>query len=240
MVGAGSLVFQPTAGPVPLDNAARWWVFSLGADWRHPSGAASTMDGLMDHPVVHIAHADAQAYARWAGKSLPTEAEWEYAARGGIDGADYGWGQELNPGGAIMANYWRGTFPYSNLRDDGGYRTTPVTAFPANGYGLHDMIGNVWEWTDDWWSEAVHPASPCCVADDPRGGSLAGSLDLDLPDFAIGRKVIKGGSHLCAPNYCRRYRPAARHAEPVDTSTSHVGFRCIVRGPASMHPTQTR
>jgi formylglycine-generating enzyme required for sulfatase activity len=229
MARAGSLVFERTAGAVPLDNAARWWGFSFGADWRHPAGAASAIDGLMDHPVVHIAHADAQAYALWAGKSLPTEAEWEYAARGGIEGADYGWGEELSPGGAIMANYWRGTFPYSNLRDDGGYRTTPVTAFPANGYGLHDMIGNVWEWTDDWWSEVIPPASPCCVAENPRGGSLAASLDPEMPNIAIGRKVIKGGSHLCAPNYCQRYRPAARAPQMIDSTTSHIGFRCVLR-----------
>jgi formylglycine-generating enzyme required for sulfatase activity len=230
---AGSLVFERTAGPVPLGDPTRWWFFRAGADWRHPTGAGSAIDGLMDHPVVHIAHADAQAYARWAGKSLPTEAEWEYAARGGLDRADYGWGGELSPGGAVMANFWRGHFPYSNLRDDGGYRTTPVTAFPANDYGVHDMIGNVWEWTDDWWSEtAGQPASPCCVAaDDPRGGSLSGSLDPEMPGIAIGRKVIKGGSHLCAPNYCQRYRPAARAPQMVDSTTSHIGFRCVLRTP---------
>ena len=229
MAYAGSLVFERTAGPVPLDGPARWWFFCAGADWRHPTGAASTIDGLMNHPVVHIAHADAQAYARWAGKSLPTEAEWEYAARGGLEGADYGWGAELNPGGAIMANYWRGHFPYSNLRADGGYRTTPVAAFPANGYGLHDMTGNVWEWTDDWWAEAVQTARPCCVAENPRGGSEGESLDPEMPHIAIGRKVIKGGSHLCAPNYCQRYRPAARAPQMIDSTTSHIGFRCVLR-----------
>ena len=231
MVQAGSLVFERTAGPVPLDNPARWWSFRAGADWRHPTGPASAIDGLMDHPVVHVAYADAQAYARWAGKSLPTEAEWEYAARGGLERADYGWGEELNPGGAIMANYWHGTFPYNNLRADGGYRTTPVTAFPANGYGLHDMIGNVWEWTDDWWAEAVQTARPCCVAENPRGGSEGGSRDPEMPNIAIGRKVIKGGSHLCAPNYCQRYRPAARAPQMVDSTTSHIGFRCVRRAP---------
>jgi len=230
MARAGSLVFEPTRGPVPLGDPPRWWSFCAGADWRHPIGPASAIDGLMDHPVVHIAHADAQAYARWAGKSLPTEAEWEYAARGGLDGADYGWGEELNPGGAIMANYWRGHFPYSNLREDGGYRTTPVTAFPANGYSLYDMIGNVWEWTDDWWFDAaVHIASPCCVAENPRGGTQRESLDPEMPHIAIGRKVIKGGSHLCAPNYCQRYRPAARTPQMIDSTTSHIGFRCVLR-----------
>lgn len=235
MARAGSLVFERAAGPLPLDNPSRWWFFRPGANWRHPTGPGSTIEGLMDHPVVHVAHADAEAYARWAGKSLPTEAEWEYAARGGLEGADYGWGEELSPGGALMANYWRGTFPYSNLRDDGGFRTTPVTAFPANGYGLHDMTGNVWEWTDDWWSEGAAPAaSPCCVAEDPRGGSVEGSLDPELPGIAIGRKVIKGGSHLCAPNYCQRYRPAARAPQMVDSATSHIGFRCVVRAPRDM------
>jgi formylglycine-generating enzyme required for sulfatase activity len=185
----------------------------------------------MDHPVVHVAHADAKAYAEWAGKRLPSEAEWEFAARGGLDGADYGWGNELSPDGRVMANYWRGQFPYSNLRED-GYRTTPVGAFPENGHGLCDMMGNVWEWTDDWWrASAEHPASPCCVLDDPRGGSLAGSLDPAEPQTPIGRKVIKGGSHLCAPNYCQRYRPAARAPQAIDSATSHIGFRCASSAP---------
>jgi len=227
----GSLVFERSEGPVPLGDPSLWWSFCIGADWRHPTGPNSTIDDLLDHPVVHIAHHDALAYAAWVGKSLPTEAEWEYAARGGLHGADYSWGGELAPGGAILANYWRGRFPFSNLREDGGYRTTPVGSFPPNGYGLFDMIGNVWEWTDDWWGQATIPVSPCCVMDNPRGGTSEGSRDLTMPDIRIGRKTIKGGSHLCAPNYCQRYRPAARSAQMIDSSASHLGFRCVLRTP---------
>jgi len=205
-------------------------------------------------PAVCLEWKDAQAYIAWLNAKvraargtggrdgpyrLPTEAEWEYAARGGLEGADYGWGEELSPGGAVMANYWRGTFPYSNLRAD-GYRTTPVTAFPANGYGLHDMIGNVWEWTTDWYrpGHEVETASPCCLPTGHRGGVTGhvGGVEEESYDpcatgARIPRRVLKGGSHLCAPNYCRRYRPAARFPQPIDTSTCHVGFRCIVRAP---------
>ena len=189
------------------------------------------ISGLEDHPVVHVAYSDAVAYAKWAGKDLPTEAEWEFAARGGLDGAEFAWGNELTPGGSQMANTWQGAFPYENLRHDGYERTSPVTVFPANGYGVHDMIGNVWEWTSDWYSPKHEADAPkaCCIPVNPRGGREDASYDGRLPDIRIPRKVLKGGSHLCAPNYCRRYRPAARHPEPVDTSTSHVGFRCIIR-----------
>jgi sulfatase modifying factor 1 len=188
---------------------------------------------LHDHPVVHVAYRDALAYAKWAGKDLPTEAEWEFAARGGLDGAEFAWGDELASGGKQMANTWQGAFPHQNLKLDGYERTSPVTAFPPNGYGVHDMIGNVWEWTSDWYS-TKHEADAhkaCCVPDNPRGGPVDASYDPCMPNIRIPRKVLKGGSHLCAPNYCRRYRPAARHPEPVDTSTSHVGFRCVVRQP---------
>lgn len=228
-----SLVFERTSGPVHLDDPAQWWTLRKGADWRNPTGPNSGIDDLLDHPVVHIAYADAEAYARWAGKSLPTEAEWEIAARGGLDGADYAWGDDLAPEGAVLANYWRGLFPFANLREDGGYRTTPVGQYPANGYGLLDMIGNVWEWTSDWY--AIHAATrsdvrrKCCAIPDPRGGNRRGSIDPHHAGAAIGRKVLKGGSHLCAANYCQRYRPAARHAQAVDTATSHVGLRCILR-----------
>jgi formylglycine-generating enzyme required for sulfatase activity len=186
---------------------------------------------LDDHPVVHVAFADAVAYASWAGKELPTEAEHEYAARGGLDGADYAWGDEFAPGGRHMANTWQGAFPHENLVEDGYERTSPVTSFPTNGYGLHDMIGNVWQWTCDWYTprHQADAQKPCCIPDNPRSGHADASYDPRQPNIRIPRKVLKGGSHLCAPNYCRRYRPAARHAQPVDTSTSHVGFRCVLR-----------
>lgn len=234
MARAGSLVFQRAEGPVRLDDPGQWWAFRFGADWRHPTGPDSGIDDLLDHPVVHVAYPDAEAYARWAGKGLPTEAEWEFAARGGLDGADYAWGDALAPGGAMMANYWRGLFPFANARADGGYRTTPVGAYPPNGHGLHDMIGNVWEWTADWYAlPRAGPAAPgrksCCAIPDPRGGNRRGSVDPAAPGAAIGRKVLKGGSHLCAANYCQRYRPAARHPQATDSATSHIGFRCVKR-----------
>ena len=227
----GSLVFVRTAAPVPLYDHSQWWAFRLGADWRHPTGPDSGIDDLLDHPVTHVAFADAEAYAKWAGKVLPTEAEWEFAARGDLDGADYAWGDELSPNGAILANYWQGQFPFANKRTDGGYRTTPVGAYPPNGYGLSDMIGNVWEWTRDWYATpvAAKSKSPCCAIENPRGGTRHASFDPAEPNVRIGRKVLKGGSHLCAANYCQRYRPAARHAQMIESSTSHIGFRCISR-----------
>ena len=231
MLKAGSLVFSPPKGPVDLKDWSQWWRFKFGADWRRPYGPRSSISGMDDHPVVHVAYRDAEAYARWAGKELPTEAEWEFAARGGLDGAEYAWGDELTPGGKHMANTWQGAFPQQNLKQDGFEHTSPVRSFPPNGYGIYDMIGNVWEWTTDFWSTR-HPADApkaCCVPQNPRGGPEAQSYDPCQPEIRIPRKVLKGGSHLCAPNYCKRYRPAARHAEPIDTSTSHVGFRCIVR-----------
>ncbi len=230
MLQAGSLVFTPPDRPVDLRNAANWWVFLFGADWRHPYGEESSIEGLDDHPVVHVSYRDAEAYAAWAGKALPTEAEWEFAARGGLDGAEYAWGSDLVPDGRHMANTWQGPFPLRNLGEDGFERTSPVGSFPPNHYGLFDMIGNVWEWTTDWFAPRnAAPAKACCIPSNPRGPSEAESYDPREPQFRIPRKVVKGGSHLCAPNYCRRYRPAARHAQPIDTSMSHVGFRCIVR-----------
>ena len=231
MIYAGSLVFTPPSEPVDRHDWSRWWRFLKGADWSHPCGPMSDIGGLGDHPVVHVAYADALAYARWAGKDLPTEAEWEFAARGGLDGAEFAWGDEFTPGGRHLANTWQGEFPRRNLLLDGFPRTSPVGAFPPNGWGLNDMIGNVWEWTADWYSprHAAGAEHPCCIPQNPRGGPEAESYDPHQPEIRIPRKVLKGGSHLCAPNYCRRYRPAARHAEPVDTSTSHVGFRCVVR-----------
>jgi formylglycine-generating enzyme len=230
MLKAGSLVFRPLHGPVDLNDCESWWEFAFGATWRRPYGRMSTNRGLDDHPVVHVTFSDAEAYALWAGKDLPTEAEWEFAARAGLDGKAYAWGDELSPGGRHMANTWQGQFPGENLKLDGYERTSPVLAFAANSYGLRDMIGNVWEWTADWYVErhAADPAKPCCTPSNPRGPSREASIDHRDPTH-MPRKVLKGGSHLCAPSYCRRYRPAARHPQPVDTSTSHVGFRCVVR-----------
>jgi formylglycine-generating enzyme required for sulfatase activity len=231
MLKAGSLVFTPPKDLLDQRHWSRWWNFKFGANWRRPHGPRSSISGLDDHPVVHVAYRDAEAYAAWAGKALPSEAEWEFAARSGLDGAEFAWGDEFTPGGKHMANTWQGDFPRQNLCSDGFERTSPVTAFPPNGYGLYDMIGNVWEWTGDWYAPKHEADAPkaCCIPDNPRGGSEAGSYDSCQGDVKIPRKVLKGGSHLCAPNYCRRYRPAARHAQPVDTSTSHVGFRCIIR-----------
>lgn len=232
MLRAGSLMFNPPMQPVSdIRNWGQWWKFQFGATWRKPYGSGSSIKGLDDHPVVHVAYADAEAYAAWVGKSLPTEAEWEFAARGGLDNAEFAWGDELTPGGRHMANTWQGAFPSENTREDGYARTSPVDAFPPNGFGLLDMIGNVWEWTSDFWSTRHQADAPkaCCVPQNPRGGPEADSFDPNQPAIRIPRKVLKGGSHLCAPNYCKRYRPAARHAEPVDTSTSHVGFRCVMR-----------
>jgi len=225
MLAPASLVFTPSSGPVDLQNPANWWTYVPGANWRRPYGPDSSLDELADHPVVHVTWHDVQAYSLWAGADMPTEKEWEYAARGGLDGAIYAWGDALNPGGRQLANTWQGMFPYQNRGTDGWERTSPVGFYPANGYGLHDMIGNVWEWTSDWWTAKHQDVSGCCQS----AGSAASVNPMD--PCRIPQKVLKGGSHLCAPNYCRRYRPAARHPHPVDTSTSHIGFRCVVRPP---------
>lgn len=230
MLQPGSLVFTQPAGPVPLDNHFNWWAWVHGADWRHPTGPASDLADLEDHPVVHVSFADAQAYAEWAGKALPTEAEWEYAARGGLDRREFAWGDELVPGGQHRANIWQGRFPHENTLDDGYLRTSPVGAYPPNGFGLFDMIGNAWEWTADWFGLPPAKGPSCCAPRNPTGARKRDSMDRSTPGIAIPQKVLKGGSHLCAPSYCRRYRPAARHAQPIDSSTSHIGFRCVLRG----------
>ena len=229
LLAPSSVVFQKTAGPVDMGNPHNWWTYQRGADWRHPRGPGSSLQGLWKHPVVHVAFEDAEAYAAWAGKSLPTEAEWEFAARGGLEGAEYCWGDEFKVRGRSMANTWQGQFPWQNLLEDGYEWTAPVGSFAPNGYGLYDMAGNVWEWTTDWYQEHGCITHACCTLDNPRGGSVEGSYDPRTPAVRIPRRVMKGGSHLCAPNYCHRYRPAARMAQPVDTSTCHLGFRCVVR-----------
>jgi sulfatase modifying factor 1 len=231
----GSLVFHATAGPVDLRDVANWWAYVPGAEWRRPEGPGSTVGGRDRHPVTHVAFEDAEAYATWAGKELPTEAEWEVAARGGLKQATFSWGNEFAPKGKMMANTWQGEFPWQNLLTDGFMGTSPVKTFPPNGYGLYDMAGNVWEWTTDYFGSHQpdhHPEEvehACCAPERPRAATAEESMVSGQPGADIPRRVIKGGSHLCAPNYCLRYRPAARQSETVDTSTAHLGFRCIVR-----------
>ncbi|MGF0252747.1 formylglycine-generating enzyme family protein [Rhodococcus erythropolis] len=230
----GSLVFNSPPAPVSLDDYTQWWSFTPGADWRHPEGADSNIGGRERHPVTHVSYFDAQAYAAWAGKELPTEAEWEFAARGGLDRQAYVWGDHDSPGGRPGGNVWQGQFPWENLLEDGYERTAPVGKFRPNGYGLFDMAGNVWEWTADHYtsdhahsSKNVAPASSCCIPRNPRAEFATEALAGE----PYARRVIKGGSHLCAPNYCLRYRPAARQGESEESSTCHVGFRCIIRIP---------
>ena len=211
----GSMVFRRTAGPVDLRHLSQWWTWTPGASWRHPIGPRSSIDKRADHPVVHVAYEDAQAYAEWAGLALPTEAQWETAARGGLGGSTFTWGDDPEPPGQRLANYWHGDFPW---RPEPGYgRTAAVGSFPPNGYGLYDMAGNVWEWTTDWYTAA---GTACCAEE---------SYDSAQPQFRIPRRVVKGGSFLCADSYCLRYRPAARRGQAVDTGMSHVGFRCVRR-----------
>jgi formylglycine-generating enzyme required for sulfatase activity len=226
----GALVFRMPATPVSLEDWRQWWAFVPGASWRYPLGPGSTTEGRELHPVTQIAYEDAIAYTAWAGKSLPTEAEWEFAARGGLEGAVFAWGDEFMPKDRRMANIWHGEFPWHYSPDPDAYRlpgTTPVCMYPPNGYGLYDMTGNVWEWTAEYFTEDHSDALPGLSY-----ASIGGLPDLLPSDDALEpfpRRVIKGGSHLCAPNYSLRYRPAARQGQTEDTATCHLGFRCIVR-----------
>ena len=221
----GSLVFRPTSGPVDLRDWRQWWDWVPGANWRRPFGPDSGIEDRLDHPVVQVAYPDAAAYAHWAGRRLPSEAEWEYAARGGAT-TTYAWSDDVAPGGQLMANTWQGRFPYRNDGALGWVGTSPVGTFPANGFGLVDMIGNVWEWTTTQF-DAHHrldgPVESCCG---PPGTAWPATSDL-APDPAINQ-TLKGGSHLCAPEYCLRYRPAARSPQSQDSATTHIGFRCVV------------
>ena len=220
----GSVVFRATKGPVPLNDFSQWLKWTPATDWRHPEGPESNIDGKDDHPVVHVSWDDARAYAKWAGKRLPTEAEWEFAARGGLECKPYVWGDEQPSDKAIFANIWQGEFPYKNTATDGYEGTAPVKSYQPNGYGLYDMAGNVWEWCADWYQRdlyrrrigqgvIINPTGP------PR------SIDPARP--FLQQRVQRGGSFLCSDSYCSRYRPSARHGCPPDTSMSHVGFRCV-------------
>lgn len=226
---AGSMVFTPTPGPVDLRHLSQWWRWTPGASWRRPDGPGrTTWEQRRQHPVVHVAYEDALAYAQWAGRTLPTEAQWEYAARGGHDDSRrFAWGSEARPGGRRLAKYWEGAFPWANRASDGYERTAPVGTYPPDDHGLLDMTGNVWEWTDDWYAENTDSGG-CCVPRDPRGPGISESYDPLQPQFRIPRKVIKGGSFLCADEYCQRYRPGARRPQMIDTGMSHIGFRCVV------------
>ncbi|WP_051114205.1 formylglycine-generating enzyme family protein [Actinopolymorpha alba] len=239
----GSLVFHMTPGPVDLSDYRSWWSFVPDASWRRPEGPGSSAHGRERHPVTHVAYEDAQAYATWAGKRLPTEAEWEYAARGGLDGAIYAWGDEFSPNGYVMANTWQGHFPWQNAQT--GYdSTSPVIRYPPNGYGLYDMTGNVWEWTSDLFAfqPSTRDAKASCApyrwgihlpqqrtGEAPTDGDAGREGGANRPAV----RVIKGGSYLCSPTYCLRYRPAARQGLPADSAACHLGFRCVV-GPQSL------
>jgi sulfatase modifying factor 1 len=225
---AGSLVFTPSDGPVDRADMRNFWRWVPGANWRHPEGASSSLSGRMDHPVVQVSWFDAVAYAKWAKKRLPTEAEWEFAARGGLDGKKFPWGDSYTVGGKFMANTWQGDFPYRNSSEDGFSGTAPVKSFPPNGYGLFDMVGNVWQWCSDWY----RPDTFAQRANDTSCHNPAGpSVGWNPTNPRQHERVTKGGSFLCHLSYCESYRPSARRGTPPDTGMSHIGFRCVKSGP---------
>lgn len=221
----GSMVFTPPDRAIPLDNYTRWWSWVAGANWRHPEGPGSNLDGRTNHPVVHVSWDDASAYARWAGKRLPTEAEWEFAARGGLDGKPYAWGDEFRPENKLLANTWQGRFPDSDTVEDHFARTAPARSFPPNGYGLYDMIGNVWEWCSDWYRPNTYSLSP---PDKTLVNPTGPESSYDPNEPLEPKRVNRGGSFLCSPGYCSNYRPSARQSSTVDSGMSHIGFRCVM------------
>jgi formylglycine-generating enzyme required for sulfatase activity len=224
---AGSIVFSPPSHPVPLDSHLRWWSYVRGADWRHPLGPGSDLTGKDDDPVVHVAYADAEAYARWAGKRLPTEAEWEFAARGGLAGRPFVWGDSFRPAGKWMANTHQGHFPDTDSAEDGHAGLAPVAQYPPNGYGLYDMAGNVWQWTSDWYDADYYRklAQAGVVARNPQGPPTS----WDPSEPGQPKKAQRGGSFLCTDQYCSRYVVGTRGKGEVNTGTNHLGFRCVMK-----------
>lgn len=221
----GAVVFTPPDQAVPLDSVANWWSWTPGANWQHPEGPESNIVGRENHPVVHVSWDDAAAYAQWAGKQLPTEAEWEFAARGGLEQKRFGWGDEPpSDSKPPLANIWQGRFPDNNTKQDGFVRTAPVKSFPPNAYGLYDMAGNVWEWCNDWYQRDLYAKrAKQGVIDNPQGPDEG----LDAYNQHQPQRAQRGGSFLCHISYCERYRPSARHGNSPDTGMSHVGFRCV-------------